>query len=90
MLEYCSLGSLGGMTKDPGNAWKTHYYEIALGVARCFKYLHHEQPGKPLIHRDLKPDNILIDKNGHIKLSDFGLCKHVDIKQQFLFGKTKA
>ncbi|KAJ4841543.1 hypothetical protein Tsubulata_001751 [Turnera subulata] len=32
------------------------------------------------VHRDIKPDNLILDKNGHLKLSDFGLCKTLDDK----------
>merc|ERR1719278_587006 len=39
-------------------------------TAQAIEYIHE----LGFIHRDIKPDNILLDSRGHVKLSDFGLC----------------
>ncbi|KAK3409647.1 hypothetical protein EUGRSUZ_J01754, partial [Eucalyptus grandis] len=49
-------------------------YEIALGVARGIEYLH-QGCDVQILHFDIKPHNILLDKNFTPKVSDFGLAK---------------
>ncbi|KAJ8567056.1 hypothetical protein K7X08_019264 [Anisodus acutangulus] len=48
--------------------------KIALGAAQGLAYLH-EEAQKPIIYRDFKTSNILLDKDYNAKLSDFGLAR---------------
>ncbi|XP_021243367.1 receptor-interacting serine/threonine-protein kinase 2 [Numida meleagris] len=76
VTEYMANGSLNhllhGKDMYPDIAWCLRYrilYEIALGV----NYLHNMNP--PLLHHDLKTQNILLDDEFHVKIADFGMSK---------------
>ncbi|KAE8719178.1 Receptor-like protein kinase HAIKU2 [Hibiscus syriacus] len=55
--------------------WETRY-TITLGAARGLEYLHHGCD-RPVIHRDVKSSNILLDEEWKPRIADFGLAKIV-------------
>ena len=53
--------------------WSTRQ-RICVGIARGLAFLHEESTLK-IVHRDIKANNILLDRNLNPKISDFGLAK---------------
>ena len=53
--------------------WRTRY-KILTGLASALLYLH-EECGNPVVHRDIKPNNVMLDSDFDAHLGDFGLAR---------------
>ncbi|KAI3436086.1 hypothetical protein D9Q98_002144 [Chlorella vulgaris] len=82
LTEYCSRGSLFELLHKPDAAphltWAVRL-SMAMDAARGLLYLHTRSP--PIIHRDIKSPNLLVDEHWRLKVADFNLSKILSTAQ---------
>ncbi|KAA3455961.1 putative serine/threonine-protein kinase RLCKVII [Gossypium australe] len=90
IYELCPNGNLANWLfgKDKVLSWIKRL-EIAVGSARGLQFLHTYSEGC-MVHRDIKPTNILLGPNFEPKLSDFGLCKVIEIGETDVSSEVRG
>jgi serine/threonine protein kinase len=88
VMEFCERGSLGDPQNSLAQSRITQVNAVARQVLLGLKALH----DKGLVHRDIKPQNILKTADGKIKLTDFGIAgdKNNRMTVSNLLGETKS
>ncbi|KAI9247325.1 camp-dependent protein kinase 9 [Sporodiniella umbellata] len=82
LLEYVVGGELFTHLRRAGRFTNDMTRFYASEIVLAIEYLH----SKDIIYRDLKPENLLIDHQGHIKITDFGFAKKVEDRTWTLCG----
>ena len=82
-FEFMHAGSLDQLFRRPDAVPISlgHAAEMALDVARGMAYLHGRSPA-PVIHRDLKPGNLMLTRARRLKIGDFGLSKTMSVRNK--------
>ncbi|XP_026451740.1 wall-associated receptor kinase-like 22 [Papaver somniferum] len=93
VYEFVSNGSLsshlhGEDGHESSISWKDRL-RIASEIAGALAYLHSEA-SIPIFHRDIKPDNILLDENFKSKVSDFGLARSFPVDKTHVTTKVRG
>eukprot|EP00753_Platysulcus_tardus_P015038 PLAT4733.1.p1 GENE.PLAT4733.1~~PLAT4733.1.p1 ORF type:complete len:331 (-),score=112.14 PLAT4733.1:328-1320(-) len=82
VLEYVVGGEFFTHLRKAGRFDNATARFYAAQIVLIFEYLHRQD----YIYRDLKPENLLLDKEGYLKITDFGFAKRVAFKTYTLCG----
>ena len=73
IMDYIEGENLGTLLEKYGVQKEPVVVSWMLEVCDILTYLHSQNP--PIIYRDIKPNNLMLDKDGHIKIIDFGIAR---------------
>jgi predicted Ser/Thr protein kinase len=82
VFEYVDGMNLKELVEQEGRLSPREAIELALQVARGLSFAHDQG----LVHRDVKPQNVLLDGDGRAKVTDFGIAHAVDVDGMTVTG----
>jgi hypothetical protein len=78
VMEYCAGGTLGEVLADQGTLPPERVVGIGESICEALGYAH----SHGVVHRDVKPANVLISEGGTLKVADFGIAKAAFVQKE--------